>query len=313
MSLKQLLKKKTQFILFGGKGGVGKTTCASSCAVKLAKDKKLKILIFSTDPAHSLGDSLEQKLSNEPQLVSDFKNFFALEIDAKKTWEDFKKEYGDDIREILNEGTYLEAQEVSELFDLSLPGLDEVMGLKRIMDFMEEEKYDRYILDTAPTGHTLRLLALPDLLDNWIKYLAKLRWKYRYMVSRFSKKSGEDAIDKFLMNMKKTVKHVNELLTDPEKTEFVAITIPEALGVYETKRMIEDLDVMNIPVRHIVINNIVPKEQGSAWLEARRKTQENYIKELKKDFENYEFTEIEQEPEEIKGLKKLENLANKLF
>ena len=81
MSLKQLLKKKTQFILFGGKGGVGKTTCASSCAVKLAKDKKLKILIFSTDPAHSLGDSLEQELSNEPQLVSDFRNFFALEID----------------------------------------------------------------------------------------------------------------------------------------------------------------------------------------------------------------------------------------
>ncbi len=313
MSLKQLLKKKTQFILFGGKGGVGKTTCASSCAVKLAKDKKLKILIFSTDPAHSLGDSLEQELSNEPQLVSDFRNFFALEIDAKKTWEDFKKEYGDDIREILNEGTYLEAQEVSELFDLSLPGLDEVMGLKRIMDFMEEEKYDRYILDTAPTGHTLRLLALPDLLDNWIKYLAKLRWKYRYMVSRFSKKSGEDAIDKFLMNMKKTVKHVNELLTDSEKTEFVAITIPEALSVYETKRMIKDLDVMNIPVRHIVINNIVPKERGSAWLEARRKTQENYIKELKKDFGNYEFTEIEQEPEEIKGLKKLEILANKLF
>jgi len=313
MSLKQLLKKKIQFILFGGKGGVGKTTCASSCAVKLAEDKKLKILIFSTDPAHSLGDSLEQELSNEPQLVSGFKNFYALEIDAKKTWEDFKKEYGDDIREILNEGTYLENQEVSELFDLSIPGLDEVMGLKRIMDFMEEEKYDRYVLDTAPTGHTLRLLALPDLLDDWIKVLAKLRWKYRYMVSRFSKESAEDKIDKFLMDMKKTVKHVNELLTDPEKTEFVAITIPEALGVYETKRMIEDLDTMNIPVRNIVINNIVPKERGSAFLETRRKTQENYIKELKKSYNSYEFTEIEQEPEEIKGLKKLEILANKLF
>ena len=313
MSLKQLLEGKMKFILFGGKGGVGKTTCASSCAVKLAKDKKLKILIFSTDPAHSLGDSLEQELSNEPQLVSGFKNFYALEIDAKKTWTDFKKEYGDDIKEILNEGTYLEDQEVAELFDLSIPGLDEVMGLKRIMDFMEEEKYDRYILDTAPTGHTLRLLALPDLLDSWIKYLAKLRWKYRYMVTRFSKKSGEDAIDKFLMDMKKTVKHVNELLTDPEKTEFVAITIPEALGVYETKRMIEDLDTMNIPVRHIVINNIVPKERGSAFLEARRKTQENYIKELKKSYKDYEFTEIEQEPEEIKGLKKLEILTNKLF
>lgn len=313
MSLKQLLKKKIKFILFGGKGGVGKTTFASSCAVKLAEDKKLKILLFSTDPAHSLGDSLEQELSNEPQLVSDFKNFYALEIDAKKTWENFKKEYGDDIREILDEGTYLEDQEVSELFDLSIPGLDEVMGLKRIVDFMEEEKYDRYILDTAPTGHTLRLLALPDLLDNWIKFLAKLRWKYRYMVSRFSKESVEDKIDKFLMDMKKTVKHVNEILTDPEKTEFIAITIPEALGVYETKRMIEELDTLNIPVRHIVINNIVPKERGSTWLETRKKTQENYIKELKKDFKNYEFTEIEQEPEEIKGLKKLEILSEKLF
>lgn len=313
MSLKQLLEEKMKFILFGGKGGVGKTTCASSCAIKLAEAKKLKILIFSTDPAHSLGDSLEQELSNEPQPVSGLKNLYALEIDAKKTWEDFKKEYGDDIREILSEGTYLENQEVSELFDLSIPGLDEVMGLKKIMDFMEEEKYDRYILDTAPTGHTLRLLALPDLFDDWIKFLAKMRWKYRYMVSRFSKKSAEDAIDKFLMDMKKTVKHVHELLTDPEKTEFVAVTIPEALGVYETERMIEDLDALNIPVRHIVINNIVPKEQSNAWLEARRKTQKNYIKELKKTFKNYEFTEIEQEAEEIKGLKKLEILAGKLF
>lgn len=313
MSLKRLLKKKIKFILFGGKGGVGKTTCASSCALELAKDKKLKILLFSTDPAHSLSDSLEQELSNEPQLVSGFKNFYALEIDAKKTWENFKKEYGDDIKEILNEGTYLEDQEVSELFDLSIPGLDEVMGLKRIMDFMEEEKYDQYVLDTAPAGHTLRLLALPDLLDNWIKYLAKLRWKYRYMVSRFSKENVEDKIDKFLMDMKKTVKHVNELLTDPEKTEFIAITIPEALGVYETKRMIEDLDTMNIPVRHIVVNNIVPKERGSTWLETRKKTQENYIKELKKSYKDYEFTEIEQEAEEIKGLKKLEKLSQKLF
>lgn len=313
MSLKGLLKKKIELTLFGGKGGVGKTTFACSCALKFAKEKKLKTLLFSTDPAHSLSDCLEQELGNEPKLISGFKNCYALEIDAEETWKDFKKEYGDDIREIFNEGTYLEDQEVSELFDLSIPGLDEVMGLKRIIDFIEEKKYDRYILDSAPTGHTLRLLALPDMLDEWIKFLAQLRWKYRYMVDRFSKKKVEDKVDSFLLDMKKTVKHVNELLTDPERTEFVVATIPEAMGVYETQRMTEDLEGFNIPTRNIVINNIVPKAWGNTFLKARRKLQDKYIKELKKTFKGYEFTEIEQEAEEIKGLKKLESLSKKLF
>jgi len=188
MALTDLLEKNLQFILFGGKGGVGKTTMAAASAIKFArKYPKKKILIFTTDPAPSLADSFDQKLANEPAQIKGFDNLWALEIDASKEIKKFREKYGEDVLDILQKGTYLSEEETEEIFSLDIPGLDEVMGLKKITDFMDSSDYDLYILDTAPTGHTLRLLALPELLDDWIKTLASLRWKYHYMVHRLSR------------------------------------------------------------------------------------------------------------------------------
>jgi arsenite/tail-anchored protein-transporting ATPase len=315
MGLQVLLHKKLQFILFGGKGGVGKTTMAVATAIMFAQhNPDKKVLIFTTDPAPSLADSLVQALSDEPVQVQGFTNLWALEIHAQEELKKFKKQYATDILGILDEGTYLSKEETKEMVSLDIPGLDEVMGLKKITDFMDSNDYDVYILDTAPTGHTIRLLTLPELLDNWIKFLARLRWKYHAMIAQFSRGQEKHVTtaDEFLLEMKRTVKKVQLVLRDSKKTTFVAVTIPEAMAVEETKDLIQDLTQSHIPIQHIIINNVVPQEK-SPFLERRRKVQDAYIQELKTSFPLFTITEVELEAEEIRGKEELRVLGQKLF
>ena len=311
MSLNNLLDKKLQFILFGGKGGVGKTSMAAASSIVFAESGK-KTLLFTTDPAPSLADSFGQELSNKPTAIKGVDNLFAMEINAKEVLEEFKEQYGEDILDILAKGTYLSDKEAEEMFTLDIPGLDEVMGLKKITDFMENKDYDLYIVDTAPTGHTLRLLTLPDLLDDWIKFLAGLRWRYRYMVERFSGKERIEKADEFLLEMKKTVKKVKSLLQDDLRTEFAIITIPEAMGVLETEDLSKTLKESNIPSHHIVINNIFPKSKCD-FCAKRREAQSKYIKTIKDNFSEFDITEIELQPQEIRGLDALRKLSKSLF
>lgn len=310
MALTKLLNKSLQFIMFGGKGGVGKTTMAVATALELAKENK--VLIFTTDPAPSLADSFGQTIGSEPTAVAGINNLFAMELDAKKVLEEFKEEYGKEILDILQQGTYLADEETEDLFHLDIPGLDEVMSLKKIMDFMESSDYQQYIVDTAPTGHTLRLLMLPELLDNWIKFLASLRWKYHAMVKQFAGEKRIEKADQFLLEMKKTVKKVRELLQNSEKTEFVVVTIAEKMGVSETEDLIESLEQMRIPSKHIIINNIFPQEK-SDFAQMRRKTQEKYIREIKEKFSTRIITEVVLQPTEIQGIDSLQKLGSQLF
>jgi arsenite/tail-anchored protein-transporting ATPase len=310
LSLSSLLNTSLQFILFGGKGGVGKTTMAAATAVELAKARK--VLIFTTDPAPSLADSFGQAIGNEPTAVAGVDNLFAMEIDAKKVLKEFKEEYGSEILEILQEGTYLADEETEELFQLDIPGLDEVMSFKKIIDFMESSDYQIYLVDTAPTGHTLRLLMLPELLDNWIKFLATLRWKYHVMVKRFAREEQIQSADKFLLEMKKTVKRVKALLQNAEKTEFVVVTIAEKMAVSETEDLIKSLEQMHIPSRHILINNIFPREE-SDFARQRRTSQERYIQAMKEKFRTRSIIEVDLQPTEIQGIAGLQTLGTQLF
>ena len=305
-----LFDKSLQFILFGGKGGVGKTTMAVATALELSKENK--VLIFTTDPAPSLTDSFGQVIGNEPTAVAGTNNLFAMEIDPRKVLEEFKEEYGREILDILQQGTYLADEETEEIFRLDIPGLDEVMGLKKITDFMESSDYELYIVDTAPTGHTLRLLMLPELLDNWIKFLANLRWKYHVMVRQFAREKRIERADDFLLEMKKTVKKVRALLQNSEKTEFVVVTIAERMGVSETGDLIRSLEQMHIPSRHIIINNIFPQEE-SDFAQMRRKTQERYIHEMKEKFSTRIITEVVLQPTEMRGIDSLQKLGAHLF
>lgn len=310
MSLKGLSNPLLPFILFGGKGGVGKTTMAAATAVELAKTHK--VLIFTTDPAPSLSESFGQEIGSEPTAVVGMQNLYAMEIDARKVLEEFKEQYGSEVVDILQQGSYLTDEEAEELFQLDVPGLDEVMGLKKITDFMHSSDYQCYIVDTAPTGHTLRLLTLPELLDKWIKFLATLRWKYHTVVRHLVREERTDKADEFLLEMKKTVKRVKALLQDACTTEFVVVTIAEKMAVSETDDLIRSLEQMRIPSRHILINNVFPQD-GSAFDRQRRAFQERYIQAMKQKFRTRSITEVILQSTEIQGLARLQALGAQLF
>jgi len=310
MGLKGLKDASLKLILFGGKGGVGKTTCASAAGLHLAEE--FKTLIFSTDPAHSLADSLEQKLGDEPREITGIKNLSALEVNAEKALWKFKTEHEDEIKRIVDTGTNLDAEDIDLVFALPIPGMDEVMGFKTMIDLIDEAKFDKYVVDTAPTGHALRLLTSPKLLDDWVKVMAKMRWKYRYMVERFAGKYDPDQGDDFLLSMKKTVKKIEDLLRDQNRCEFIAVTIPEDMAVLETTRLISNLGEFGIKVGQMVINNVVESD-GCKFCREKRKEQNRYINLIRGKFNGLKTTIIPSSPHEIKGLKTLGDFKMQLF
>lgn len=310
MALIGLKEGALKLILLGGKGGVGKTTCSSSTGLYLAKD--FKTLLISTDPAHSLSDSLGQKVGDEIVGVKGVENLSALEVSAEKAFSKFKVEYEDQIKKILDTSTYLGQEDIDSIFALPIPGMDEVMGFKTIVDLIEEARFDKYIVDTAPTGHALRLLTLPDLLDDWIKVIAKMRWKYRYMVETFAGKYKPDEGDDFLLSMKKTVKRIEGLLKDQSRCEFIAVTIPEDMAILETERLINNLTNYGIKVRQLVINNVM-ESRDCGFCKERRKEQEKYVNQIRREFGNLKTTIIALQPREVKGIDALNNFKELLF
>jgi len=310
MGLKGLKDTPLKLILFGGKGGVGKTTCASAAGLHLAKD--FKTLLLSTDPAHSLADSLGQKLGDKPREIKGIKNLSALEVNAESALSKFKTEHADEIKKIVETGTNLDTEDIDSVFALPIPGMDEVMGFKTIIDLIDEAKFDKYIVDTAPTGHALRLLSSPKLLDDWVKVMATMRWKYRYMIERFAGEYTGDQGDDFLLSMKKTVKRIEELLCDQNRCEFVAVTIPEDMAVLETERLMNDLGKYGIKVRQLVINNVVEPD-GCEFCSEKRKEQDRYINQIRGKFNGLKIMIIPSSAHEIKGLKTLADFKMQLF
>lgn len=310
MALTELREDALKLVLFGGKGGVGKTTCASSAGLYLAKH--FKTLLFSTDPAHSLSDSLGQKIGDEIVTVKGVENLSVLEISAEKALSKFKAEYKDEIKKILDTSTYLDQEDIDSMFALPIPGIDEVMGFKTIVDLIEEAKFDKYIVDTAPTGHALRLLTLPELLDDWIKVMARMRWKYRYMVETFAGKYKSDESDDFLLMMKKTVKKIENLLKDQSRCQFIAVTIPEDMAISETERLVNNLNNYGIKVKQLVVNNVL-ESKDCGFCRERRKEQEKYISQIRKKFRNLKSTIVPLQAREVKNIDTLNNFKELLF
>lgn len=296
-----------KFLLFGGKGGVGKTSCASATALHLAKQGK-KVLVLSTDPAHSLSDSFGVDIGNKVTKIKD--NLFALEIDAAVLLTEYKKKYGNLIKQIADEGTFFSKDDIQQFFDLSLPGMDELMALLKIIDILAEEKYDLLILDTAPTGHTIRLLELPDLMTSYIKVLAEMRRKHYVVVSMMTRrKYVKDKADEFIDKMHHDVEQLKKVLKD-SSTKFVPVLIPEKMALAETERLITVLEKYEVPVGEVIINRVMGEDCD--FCKSRRQNQEKYLSEIKKKFSKYQIKEVPLFVQEIKA-KSLEVLAKVLF
>jgi len=297
-----------KLILFGGKGGVGKTTCASAAAVQLA-DAGVRTLLLSTDPAHSLSDCLELEIGPEIRPVDGVRGLWAVEVSAEKLYLEFREEHGEEISRILETGTYLDDEDIADLLSLSIPGLDEVMSFKELVDLMDEEDYDLYVLDTAPTGHALRLLALPEVLDQWIRILARIRYKYRYVVSRLSGREVHEAADDFLFSMKRALKKVHALLRDPDRCEFVVVTIPEAMAIAETRRLVGELTRLRIPVRRLIVNHLVSSEPGACpFCHERWQEQRGPLQECERWVPQLTIFKLLERPYQVKGLPRLREL-----
>ena len=180
-----------KLIFVGGKGGVGKTSMAAALALRMSTSHK--ILLISTDPAHSLQDLLNVASFDTP---AEFEGLFDVwEPDSQVAFEAFKTAHAEEFRLLFDTSTHLDEEDIEQLLSLVIPGLDEIMGLKGLIDKMETGLYDKIIVDTAPTGHALRLLSTPYILDNWIKVMASMRWKYRFIQQTFKGKVDKDDAD----------------------------------------------------------------------------------------------------------------------
>ena len=311
MPLKNLLDPALKIVLFGGKGGVGKTTSASATALYLAR--RYKTLLISTDPAHSLSDSFERSIGGRITEVQEVKRLSVLEIDADKAFAKFRLEHEPEIKKLFDTtSTGLDEEDIESFMSMPIPGVDEVMGFKTIVDIIDEAKFEKYVVDTAPTGHALRLITSPRLFDDWIKVMARLRWKYRYMVTRFAGEYRPDEADDFLFAMKKTVKKVQKLLQDKTQSEFIAVTIPEAMAIEETKRFLTQLKKLNVAVKQLVVNNVMESE-GCDFCRQKKHSQSIYLTFLQKELSNLELTMVPLQPTEVKGIKGLQVIMDHLF
>ena len=310
MALAGLGNNDLKLILFGGKGGVGKTSCAIATALALSEN--FKTLLISTDPAHSVSDCIEQHIGFNVVKVNGTKNLSAIEVVADEALSRFKAEHLSELKKLLDTSTDLDKDDINEMLTLSIPGIDEVMSFKTIIDFIDEGFYDKYIVDTAPTGHALRLISSPKLLDEWIKVAASMRWKYRYMVTSFSGSYQQDEVDELLFSLKKTVKRIKNLLSDNTKCEFIPVCIPEAMAILETGRLLKDLDTSGIIPKQVIVNNIMVSE-GCDFCKKRKAAQLPYLHEIGETFSILNKVEVPMFAEEIKGLEALNQLRKYLF
>jgi len=299
-------KTSLKWIFVGGKGGVGKTTSSCSIATLLATVRE-SVLIISTDPAHNLSDAFSQKFSKDPTLVNGYENLFAMEIEPTLD--------GDDNDIFSNKDLSFLKQ-----LALSIPGIDEAMGFAAVMRLVQSMKFDVIVFDTAPTGHTLRLLSLPNTLNSGFEKILKVKNKFSGIFSQISSMFGgsdqtnvEDMEVK-LEQTKQTIEEIHTQFRNSELTTFICVCIPEFLSVYETERLVQELKKFKIDVDNIIINQVLFPEKGNEckFCHARVRMQKKYIDLISDLYEHFHVIKMPLQDHEIRGTDDLKNFARLL-
>jgi arsenite-transporting ATPase len=239
-------------ILFGGKGGVGKTTMSSHAAIHFAATRPT--ILFTTDPASNLGDVFAEPVNN-----------LTIEsLDADALYTRFLGENLESFLELGDRGTYLDREELRRFFELSLPGVDELMAWMRIGELAEEHPESMLIVDTAPTGHTLRMLGASDHFAQLASALDSMQAKHRGMVRQFTRRDVRDAMDAFIEQFDARAERRRELLTDAARTAFVPVMLSEPWVVEQTLRLIAELP---LDVPFVILNRAAPHEDDARCVE----------------------------------------------
>ncbi|MFB6126423.1 MAG: ArsA family ATPase [Halolamina sp.] len=276
-----------EYVLYGGKGGVGKTTMAAATAVTSAA-AGTDTLVVSTDPAHSLSDTLGVAVPPEPTQLRE--GLYAAEIDPEAAMEEGvfgagggdagAGGAGDPLGGMGQLGDMLggdgDGNPLGPMLGGSMPGADEAAAMRQLLEYLDDPRFDRVVVDTAPTGHTLRLLQLPETLDSMVGKVMKLRERFSGVMDGLGGMFGGDGDEPAeeppgLDELQRRIERLRTVLRDPTKTDFRVVMIPEEMSVVESERLVGRLEEFDIPVNTLVVNRVMEDladvaDVGESWV-----------------------------------------------
>ena len=301
-----------RLIINTGKGGVGKTSVSAVTARRAAK-LGYRTIVMSTDSAHSLADSLDCKLGYEITNIAP--NLDALEIDIihemKTRWDDIQN-YITNV--FVSQGlNNITADEMA-----ILPGMEMIAALFYVLDFDKNDKYDVVIMDTAPTGETLRLLSFPDISEWYMDRIYRLAKKLLGLMRlTLGKVIDMPLPTKEVLNSIEDIKskmiEAREILEDPKKTTVRLVVNPERMVINETKRAYSYLCLYNKTVECLIVNRVLPKDVGEKYFEDKLKEQEEHLEYIHHAFDPMKMMFAYQMPTEIYGSEKLDKMADMIY
>jgi len=303
-----------KLILVGGKGGVGKTTCSAALAMHFARTGQPTLLI-SSDPTPSLSDIFEMDIGEGEKPIKGVTNLQGLEISAEIIRQRWKERFGPEIYEVISAFANLDYDFVDYI--AGAPGIEEEYMLNYILELVESDRYERVIWDTAPAGHTLRLLHLPQLFLNHLEAAAKfyinLYGTFAKIASTARLKKSKRTLLQIIEGWKELSQKVLDFLGDGRRTSFVIVTIAESLGVRLTERVLKDFEIFHLRVPHLIINNLV-QEADCAFHRQRLSMQRKYVNLLRETYgQRMSLVEIPLLPYEVRGVKRITQVSEILF
>lgn len=320
--LKNFFKKypERRYIMFGGKGGLGKTSFSAATGYYLAK-KGFKVLVFSVDPQASLTDIFQRDIFGKG-AVEIMPNLFAQEIDADKRI----KEYQDEIRQKIFDMYSLEKipDEIEEYIQAASaePAMEESAIFDKVVDIVVSGEYDYYIYDLVPLGHALYYLSMASVYDEWISKITHLREEMREydkvaaLIKR-DKELEEDLILEELQEIKHRISTSSSILTDVEKTAFFFVLIPEEMAILDTKKAAKLFAKFKVPLQGYIVNRIIPEElinkKIPEYLKNRIEMQKTYAKEINETFGEEVLGYIPEFERDITGLDMVAKMAKAMY
>ncbi len=306
-----------RYWFFGGKGGVGKTVMAAATAIELAKSGR-KTLLASTNPVHSLSSCLGVDCFGKPAGIGGIKTLTALEIDTREAIERSKRE----IREKIQ--WFLKFAEIStkadEFVDAATmnPAFEESAMFENMVDLMFRDEYEVYVFDTAPTANARRLLGMSKVYGLWVEKMLKSREEAQSLreALSFTKKKEEDPLMRYLVDFRGRIGHARELLTDPAKTAFFFVTLPEALPIAVIRRFIDWFTDFGIPVGGVIVNEVISDadaKTGGEFVRNRVEMQRGYLAEIGERFPGQVRAILPLYDSDVRGTAALERAGEALF
>jgi len=303
-----------KLIMVGGKGGVGKTTISAALAIHFARSGQ-KTLLISSDPTPSLSDIFEVEIGEKEKPVKGVANLHGLEISSEVILRRWKERFGPEIHEVISTFSNVDYDFVDYIG--GAPGVEEEYMLNYIMELVESERYERVVWDTAPAGHTLRLLHLPQLFLNHLeaaaRFYANLYGAFEKIASTVRLKKSKRTLLQIIEGWKELSQKVLDFICDGQRTAFVIVTIAEALGVRLTERVLKDFEAFHLSVEHLIINHLI-QEADCAFHRQRRAMQRKYVGLLREAYgRRMALVEVPLFPHEVRGIRRITQVAEILF